>query len=479
MTRYPSKWIRGSGMGQMQNALENALREREGYQTWKQQQAAAGSEFNRPPLAEDYYFKDKQNEIDVADLSAVMRGQEAPSENTRIVGGGGMGASMIPPFQSMQGAAQERGAPGAATVAGMASNLTGADMEMERRRKAAVLNQMPAAGAGRGGPFALPVDGGPDGDQQGVDVEIGRRAKNMIANALPSTRPVTDPAAYGLPRSNFTENEALGAGALPFGRPDLTAGGMDKEYWNEIYNTQFGGAMKAAADKAEAQAKVETAGGAISPREKATLEAETERYKADKTSALRNMLTPQNRFNFTRQLQGDWRKLSGSTSEVDRQINLMREGLRAAKTGDLNAGSQAVLVTFQKILDPSSVVRESEYARSPQGVSMLGRMEGFIDRLSRGGAGVPVADLEQFVRTAEQFSQHYKNSLEGERARMTDMAVEAGLDPTQIFPSKLETMLAPEEKTVTMTELSAIAQRRGTSVEQEKARAEAEGFIVR
>lgn len=476
MTRYPSKWIRGSGMGQMQDALNNALRDREGYATWKQQQGWREPGGVAPPLAEDYYFGDKQNEIDVADLSATFQGREPPSENTRIVGSGGMGPSMVPPFRSMQGAAEQRGAPGAAAVAGMAGNLTGADMEMERRRKATMLNQMPAAGAGRGGPF-MQVDG--DGQQQGADVEIGRRAKNMIANALPSTRPNVDPAAYGLPRSNFTEDEALGAGALPFGRPDLSAGGLDKEHWNEVYDTQFGGMVKAATEKAAARQQVERAGGQISPLEQAELTAETDRYKADKTAALRNMLTPQNRFNFTRQLQGDWRKLSGSTTEVDRQINLMREGMRAARAGDLNAGSQAVLVTFQKILDPSSVVRESEYARSPQGVSMLGRMEGFIDRLSRGGAGVPVADLEQFVRTAEQFSQHYKDSLEGERARMTDMAEEAGLDPSQIFPSQLETMFPPEEKVVTLAELSTVAQRRGTSVEQEKARAEAEGFIVR
>ena len=66
------------------------------------------------------------------------------------------------------------------------------------------------------------------------------------------------------------------------------------------------------------------------------------------------------------------------------------------------AGSQAVLVTFQKILDPTSVVRESEYARSSSGLSVIERIKGATEKLGKGGAGVSVQELETFARLADE-----------------------------------------------------------------------------
>jgi hypothetical protein len=83
--------------------------------------------------------------------------------------------------------------------------------------------------------------------------------------------------------------------------------------------------------------------------------------------------------------------------ELERQVTLMDAGMEAARKGDLAAGSQAVLVVFQKILDPTSVVRESEYARSAQGQSLMAQIEGKIEQLSKGGAGVPLSELEKYA----------------------------------------------------------------------------------
>ena len=93
----------------------------------------------------------------------------------------------------------------------------------------------------------------------------------------------------------------------------------------------------------------------------------------------------------------------------------MHQGMAAARRGDLAAGSQAVLVTFQKILDPTSVVRESEYARSAAGQSLLSRIQGYYDRLAMGGAGVPVEELEKFAQLADEF---VKNATSGTSVAM-------------------------------------------------------------
>lgn len=144
-------------------------------------------------------------------------------------------------------------------------------------------------------------------------------------------------------------------------------------------------------------------------------------------------LSSPQRFAALRDLQGDWRKVDAPVKEVKRQFDIMQTGLKRFKEGDRNGGSQAVLVTFQKILDPNSVVRESEYDRSPEGVGLKDRMLGWVERLKSGGAGVPAAQLEEMVETAKQFVAGLDEYNTLERERITGAAKEAGLDPNRVF----------------------------------------------
>lgn len=132
-------------------------------------------------------------------------------------------------------------------------------------------------------------------------------------------------------------------------------------------------------------------------------------------------------------LQKEWKDATANAAEMRRQHGLMQAGLAAAKAGDMAAGSQAVLVTFQKILDPTSVVRESEYARSASGQSALNQIQGFYERLAKGGAGVPVSELEKFANLAATFVEQSQSGLSGRRARLERMATSYNLDPSLIF----------------------------------------------
>jgi len=80
----------------------------------------------------------------------------------------------------------------------------------------------------------------------------------------------------------------------------------------------------------------------------------------------------------------------------------MDAGMAAARRGDLAQGAQTVLVTFQKILDPPSVVRESEYMRSAAGQSLLNRIQGYVEQLQKGGAGISIKELEKFYALAKE-----------------------------------------------------------------------------
>lgn len=143
-------------------------------------------------------------------------------------------------------------------------------------------------------------------------------------------------------------------------------------------------------------------------------------------------LSTQQRFQAITDLQTDWRKLEAPHREMQRQYQLMQTGLERFRAGDKIGGSQAVLVTFQKILDPTSVVRESEYERSPEGLSLLERLRGYAERLGAGGAGVPDTELAAMVGTAQQFLAGMENWNASEAERIDRTARGFGIDPTLI-----------------------------------------------
>jgi hypothetical protein len=132
---------------------------------------------------------------------------------------------------------------------------------------------------------------------------------------------------------------------------------------------------------------------------------------------------------------GDYKKVS---KDVDKIRIGLEEAKRAAEAGEsINAASQAVLVTYQKILDPDSVVRESEYARSPDGLSFISRIEGMVANITQGGAGVTADDLEEFSKTSELFLTSYEDSAIEEAQLVMEQAGSYGLNIRNIIPQNV------------------------------------------
>jgi len=143
-------------------------------------------------------------------------------------------------------------------------------------------------------------------------------------------------------------------------------------------------------------------------------------------------LTPASEAVVINRLTTQWDKHKSGEREMQRQYQLMTTGLNRVEKDPIG-GSQAVLVTFQKILDPTSVVRETEYARSASGLAILSRLEGLYDRYTKGGAGVPKKDLEAMVATAKEFLDNTKGSTAGLRARVGRTADHFGVPRDLIF----------------------------------------------
>jgi hypothetical protein len=143
-------------------------------------------------------------------------------------------------------------------------------------------------------------------------------------------------------------------------------------------------------------------------------------------------LSTQQRFQATTDLSKQWTAINGPFREMQRQAQLMQTGLQRVDADPIG-GSQAVLVTFQKVLDPSSVVRESEYARSPAGLAIMDRLQGMYEKYSAGGAGVPKPILAEMVETAQQFLQGMQGWNEQHRSRIQRTAESYGIDPSLVL----------------------------------------------
>ena len=143
-------------------------------------------------------------------------------------------------------------------------------------------------------------------------------------------------------------------------------------------------------------------------------------------------LTPNAALDATLKLRDRFVRETQAAQLVKTQYEQMKSSLDAVKKGSAAAGSQGVLVTFQKILDPTSVVRESEYARSSSGLSLLNRLEGQWMKIQQGGAGVSVGELETFVKLAEQWVKNSATAAKQTQEQINNIATEYGLKPENI-----------------------------------------------
>jgi len=101
---------------------------------------------------------------------------------------------------------------------------------------------------------------------------------------------------------------------------------------------------------------------------------------------------------------------------------------------NISPATQAILVTFQKILDPDSVVRQSEYGRSLEGQNLADKAKGLLDSmLKNGGTGVTVENLRNFVDMASKFAKNYEDQIVNFGLRTNNIIKTNNLDKNNIF----------------------------------------------
>lgn len=126
-------------------------------------------------------------------------------------------------------------------------------------------------------------------------------------------------------------------------------------------------------------------------------------------------------------------------TEIAPQYQRIQSALEEAKTSkNFTAVDQTLVNTFNRILDPQSVVREAEYARTAADQSILQYLKGKYDpstgRLVLGGAGLTPETRDAMQRMAKRFFDTSQNNYTQTAAFYSNIAQNRGFDPSLIVP---------------------------------------------
>lgn len=128
----------------------------------------------------------------------------------------------------------------------------------------------------------------------------------------------------------------------------------------------------------------------------------------------------------------DARPLVKDYNTVRLQVARMDEALDEAKDTDtFVAVDQALITIYNKMLDPTSVVRESEYARTNEDAALVNRIKAQGIRTVLGGR-LTETERQAIVRMARRFADRHKELYNEDAQRYRRYAEDAGVNPDRV-----------------------------------------------
>ena len=120
-----------------------------------------------------------------------------------------------------------------------------------------------------------------------------------------------------------------------------------------------------------------------------------------------------------------------SVSRLDNVVNKWLEKPDDKKSKA--ALDQALVVGFNKLLDPGSVVRESEFARTPEGQGLIDKYKGAVKQITTGGVGLTDANRLELINTAKQLLEGQMQAYKGASDFYASEADYMGVDSARVI----------------------------------------------
>lgn len=94
---------------------------------------------------------------------------------------------------------------------------------------------------------------------------------------------------------------------------------------------------------------------------------------------------------------------------------------------------QSLIIGFNKVLDPGSVVRESEYARTPEGLAVINRIQGALEKYQHGGGGLTDEDRGELVKAMNLLQKGQAKEYKTWEDFYKDEALKQNISPSRII----------------------------------------------
>jgi hypothetical protein len=113
-------------------------------------------------------------------------------------------------------------------------------------------------------------------------------------------------------------------------------------------------------------------------------------------------------------------------------------------TADTGAGDMSLLYQYVKLLDPGSVVRESEFATAAASGSFGDQVQGAAQRIATGKRLTPELKA-QFRNEAQNIFDQQQSSANQTAEQYRRLATDYGLDPTRVVPGSAKSYVTEAE----------------------------------
>lgn len=133
-----------------------------------------------------------------------------------------------------------------------------------------------------------------------------------------------------------------------------------------------------------------------------------------------------------RKIGEDYQTVQNNLLNIEAAVARMDQ-LEDADARNRIATDQAVITSFNKILDPTSVVRESEYERTPANEALIRRARGAIQKIQAGGAGLTPESIREIRNTAREMAELRREIVNKKLQReVINPAQRRGLDVNEL-----------------------------------------------
>ena len=156
-------------------------------------------------------------------------------------------------------------------------------------------------------------------------------------------------------------------------------------------------------------------------------------------------VSPEKKFDQEKKLRDEYTKKTANFTEGTRNYQV----IKSSAADDSGAGDVALVTSFMKMLDPGSVVRETEFANARDTAGLLEQLKNQAQKVQT-GQFLGVEQRAAFSRLAKQYLDAAKKQQDGVKKDLSVIVKNYALNEENVFG-------LPEEETVATEEVAVVA----------------------